>query len=340
MSDKQKTRVAITRCDTHAYWFGVFMDEPDIEVLHTYDKQAPTREAVHLYFRDGTNVKKLKIEQVPGFVISKVYDKVERLYGDYPGRAEEFCRTFPSGPKVCDDFDDLLVDIDAAYLADSSGPPDGADHLDRARPFLEKGIPVMVDKPFASTYADARQMVRLAKEYDTPLMNASILAHTDVGKAFQRRFDEIGQPGMIVVKGVGPGNSGTVHGLALAQGLIGYGVDWVESMGSHANECILLHYPSGLEAFVINAPNAVFPRTCTFYCSAYSNQGAIHCPGIGDPEFHTGTRRIVELFRQMVDTGKPPIPYEHILEPIAIIEAAHRAQNDGRRVMLSEVYEA
>ena len=335
---KEKTRVAITRCDSHAYWFGVVMDEPDMEVLRTSNKQAPTRESVHYYLRDGANPNKLKIELVPGFVISKVYDKVDRLYGDYPGRAEEFCRTFPSGPKVCDDFNDLLVDIDAAFVADSSGPPDGADHLELARPFLENGIPVCVDKPFASTYADAYEMVRLARENDTPLMNASILSHTDTREAFRRRFAEIGEPGMIVVNGVGPGNSGTMHGLALAQGLVGYGVDWVECIGSHENECIQLHYPSDLEAFVISGPVSVFPRN-SFWCSAYSKLGAIHSPAVGDWEYDSGTRRIVEMFRLMIDTGKPPVPYERLLESVAIIEAATIAQREGRRVMLSEIYE-
>ncbi len=233
----------------------------------------------------------------------------------------------------------MLEDVDAAYIADSSSPGDGADHLELARPFLERGIPTFVDKPFAPTLADAKEMVRLAKENNTPLMNASILAHTDVGKHFKRRFDEIGEVGLVIVKGVGPSNSGIVHGLALAQGLVGYGVEWVESIGSIPQECILCHYPSGLEAFVISAPIGVFERTCTFHCSAYSKLGVVHCPGICEPEFHTGTRRIVELFRQMIDTGEPPIPYEHILEPIAIIEAARIAQKTGKRVALREVYE-
>ena len=39
----------------------------------------------------------------------------------------------------------------------------------------------------------------------------------------------------------------------------------------------------------------------------------------------------------MIDTGKPPIPYEHILEPIGIIEAARIAQETGKRVPLSDV---
>lgn len=350
MSEQDKTRLAIVRCDTHAYWFGVFMDECDPLILATTDAEAPTRVGVHNYFKDGNNYGKLKIERVPGLVISKLYDRIpergvdekgvpQLQYGTYPGRAIAFSETFLSRPKVCDTYEELLQDVDAAYIADSSSPLDGADHLELARPFLEKGIPCFVDKPFASNLAEAKKMIRLAEENGAALLNASILAHTELGRHFRRRFDEIGEVGLIVVKGVGPSNAGVGHGLALAQGLIGYGVEWVECMGSIAMECILLHYPSGLEAFVLNTPNAVFPQTCTFYASAYSRQGVLHSPGIGDPEFHTGTRRIVELFKQMIDTRKPPIPYEHILEPIAIIEAARIAQETGKRVALREVYE-
>lgn len=330
-------RLALVRCDTHAYWFGVFMDEPDVQALATYHPDAPTRTSVHNYFKAGNNYRALKIERVPGFVITKVFDKLDRLYGTYPGRAEEFSRTFPSRPKVCDTMEEMVEDVDAAYIADSSGPQDGADHLEQARPFLEKGIPCFVDKPFAATLADAKEMVRLAEENNTVVMSASILAYTDVGRHFRRRFDEIGEVGLVVVKGVGPMNSGVMHGLALAQGLIGYGVEWVECMGSIPMECILLHYPRGMEVCIISAPHSIFERSCTFHCSAFSNQGVIHCPGIGDPEFHTGTRRIVQLFKQMIETGEPLIPYEDMLEPVAILEAARLAQQTGKRVALSAI---
>jgi len=332
MRNEKPTRLAIVRCDTHAYWFGIFMDKVDPQILATYTEDSPTREAVHHYFKVLGNPRQLKVEPVPGFVITKVFDRVDRLYGGYPARAREFSEAFLSHPKVCDTYEELVEDVDAAYIADSSGPQDGADHLELARPFLERGIPCFVDKPFAATLEDALEMIRLAQENNTVLMHASILAHTDAGKHFRRRFDEIGEVGLIIVKGVGPSNSGVGHGLALAQSLVGYGVEWVECIGSLPQECILLHYPSGLEAFVISPDPKLMPRTCSFYCSAYSAQGVIHSPPIGDPEFGSGTRRIVELFRQMIDTGEPPIPYEHILEPVAIIQAARIAQKTGKRV--------
>jgi len=349
MAKKGKIRLAIVRCDTHAYWYGAFMDEVDTLVLATPSDQAPTRPAVHDYFKVIGDYKHLKIARVPGFVISKVYDNIPEQgldeqgipklqYGTYPGRALAFSETFLRHPKVCDTMEELVDGVDAAYIADSSSPKDGADHLELARPFLEKGIPTFVDKPFSATLAEAQKMVSLAKKNKTAVMSASILAHTEEGKFFRRRFDEINGCGYLVVKGVGPANAAVIHGLALAQGLVGYGVERVECMGSHELECILLYYPEGLEAVVLSAPNRVFTRLCEFYASAYSNRGVVHSPPIGDHEFPSGTRNIVCLFKQMIETGKPSIPYEHMLEPIAIIEAARIAQREGRRVTLSELW--
>ncbi len=350
MTENPPTRVGIVRCDTHAYWFGVFMDECDVLLMATPHDDAPTRPGIHGYFKLGNEYTKLKIQRVPGMTIAKVFDRIPEKgeddngnpilqYGTYPGRAEQFCKTFLDRPVVCETLEETAQDIDAAYIADSSSPGDGADHLELARPFLERGIPTFVDKPFAASLADALEMVRMAKANNTTIMTASILSHTDVGKHFKNRFAEIGEPGLLVVKGVGSANGAVIHGLGTAQGLFGYGVEWVEAIGSIPLECMQLYYGDGREAFVINGTQAVFMQTCTFFASAYSNQGVIHSPGIGDPEFFTGTHAIVKLFKQMIDTGEPPLPYEHMVEPIAIIEASRLAQAEGRRVAISEVWD-
>ena len=43
MADEKPTRIAIVRCDTHAYWFGAFMDECDPLFMATPHADAPTR---------------------------------------------------------------------------------------------------------------------------------------------------------------------------------------------------------------------------------------------------------------------------------------------------------
>lgn len=54
---------------------------------------------------------------------------------------------------------------------------DGTVHLERARPFLEAGIPCYVDKPFACSVKDARAMVELAEKKKLPIFSASSLRY-------------------------------------------------------------------------------------------------------------------------------------------------------------------
>ena len=366
MTSEKKRKLAMVRCDSHAYWYAPFLVDVDPQILATYDNDAPTRQSIHHYGCAVGNYQKMAIERVPGFEISKIFDRVgdrdpdntdpEALqYGTYPGRAIAFANTLLNcSPEVCHTIEEAAQDVDGAFISDSSSPRDGGDHLELARPFLERGIPCFVDKPFASTLSDAVEMVELAKANKTPLMNASLLTHTDTGKLFRRRFDEIGTPGLLLVKGVGFSNGAVGHGICAAHGLFGYGVESVEQMGAgpqegqehwnrantaHYLEHLLLHYPDGRQAVVMNTCNDWYPRTSEFYCSAYGNQGVVHSPGIGDRQFLSGGTAIVKLLAQMIDTGQPPIPYEHILEPIAIIEAARIAQTEGRRVPLREAYD-
>ena len=98
-----------------------------------------------------------------------------------------------------------------------------------------------------------------------------------------------------------------------------------------------MHYKSGEEALVLNTSFNIFPDICSFYASAYSKRGAIHSPPMGDPEFITGGEVILKLFRKMVRTGKPVIPYESLLEKIAIVEAGRLAQTKKRRIYLKDI---
>jgi hypothetical protein len=41
----------------------------------------------------------------------------------------------------------------------------------------------------------------------------------------------------------------------------------------------------------------------------------------------------------MLDTGKPSVPYQQMLEPIAIMEAARIAQKEGKAVFLKDLLE-
>ena len=297
-------RLGLVRCDTHGYWYAPFFAECDPELLRKNDHPV-----YHYFYSDIFDPKKIRIPQVAGFDLVKVWDAD-------PGRAEEFARTFLGKPSACSSLEEMTEDIDAVFIADCSG--DGFDHVALATPFLEKGIPTYVDKPFASNLSDAKTIIDLALKNETNVMSASLLEYNPVAKRFSDEFKRIAPVSLVVAKGVGGyGLAGTIHGIGLARCLLGDGVEWVEAMGhttltdgattelngsdfaewndgqgSVPLAYLHLHYKTGEEAIVLNTAEDFFPEECWFYASAYSRKGALHSPPIGDAKsFSTDSRR-------------------------------------------------
>jgi len=335
-------RVGVIRCDTHGYYFGAQMGYHDLVpgklVEHDYI-------VAHYYqnIYDPWDLEKLP--KVPGMRITACWD----AEGE---RAQRFSETFSGRPVACDKIDDMIPLIDAIFISDCDGG--GGDHLKLATPFLKAGIPTFVDKPFASTLADANAIVKLAQKHGTPMYNSSILSVVPAADMFRSRFAEIGDATVGVIKGVGGAfsqeNLGSrdfggiedrlayiIHGVALALNLFGSDVEFVEAMGMLPLEYLHLHMASGKEVMILNTSVEHFPERCNFYAAAYSAQGAVTSNPIGDFEFIYGGQRILQNFKKMVQTGKPPRAYDDIIWHIAIIEAAQVAQKTGRQVRVEDV---
>ena len=348
-----KTRVGLIRCDTHGYYYGCMMDEADPLALQANNY------VCHHYFSGIYSAARLTMPRVEGFEIVKIWD-------ERPESARRFSETFGGRPQVCGAFTDLATDVDAIFIADCNGS--GNDHLRLAEPFLRAGVPIFIDKPFASRLEDAEAIVRLARRHDTPMFNASILTYVPAADFFKNRFAELAHaywpvPGKLpevplgvgVVKGVGGAFAQEldgqelagdfesrmaylIHGVALALNLFGGDVEWVETMGTLPLEYLHLHLTSGREVMILNTSSDAFPESCTFYASAYGKYGDVHSLPIGDPEFLGGGEKILRLFKGMLETGELPASYESFILHIAVIEAAVKAQKQGGRVYLKDVW--
>ena len=328
----------MVRCDGHAYTFGPLLAECH---PHVYRDNC---HAQYYWMIDGAHPNKLRTPIIPGFKLVKVWEPdPDRRHPGMSTSAADLADTFVVKPEVCSNIDEVTEDIDAVFINNCNG--DGSDHLTLATPFLKKGIPTFIDKPFAAQLKDAKAMVALARKHKTPLFSGSIMSHVNEVTYLKRRLPEIRGPLHLgIVKGVGgpDGPLGAIiHGLSFAHTVFGTGVEWVECMGDLPLQYVLLHYASGVEALVVNSHQFEHIR-----CDVYSRAG--HNPPLpqhlqanpmGDHEFIEGALNMLRLFRRMIRTRKPPVPYETLLELIAVVEAGRLAQKKRRRVYLQEVTE-
>jgi predicted dehydrogenase len=97
---------------------------------------------------------------------------------------------------------EMIGSIDAALVIDDTDG--GGMHATLARPFIEAGIPVYIDKPMTTEYADAVALFDLAERHDTPIMSCSALRFAVELEAARTEFEGIGTLSSIV--SVGPGD--------------------------------------------------------------------------------------------------------------------------------------
>lgn len=350
-----KIKIGIVRVDTHSYYYGMMLADYDSLLMQKNNY------VCHHYSSFIYGPHEQTFPRFEGFEITAVYDVDTTA-------AEKFSATFLNKPELCGKLTDMLPLVDAVMIMNCNFG--GEDHLELAAPFLKAGIPLFIDKPFASTYKDAKAITDMAEQTGTPIFSGSILSYVPAATHFKNRFQEIGvkywpiqnrdvrqcKVDLGVVKGAGGAkaqeiaDSGVrqydkglslrmaylIHGISLAVNLFGLDVEYVESQGDLPLEYLHLHMFSGADVMIVNSDDARFPEECSFYVSAYSKFGAIHSGPIGDPEFIGGAEIIVRKFQEMLKTGKAPADYKIFVRHVAIADAAWLAHRNGKRVYLEK----
>jgi hypothetical protein len=230
------------------------------------------------------------------------------------------------GVELLESPDRLFGKVDAVMIESV----DGSVHWDRAKPFLERGLPTFVDKPFACTLVDARAMVDLAARTHAPIFSSSSLRYAP--EVVEMRGEAAGIGKILGVATYGPApldasgrNPGLfhygIHPVEMLYAIMGSGCDVVACTSSDTVEVVTGRWNDGRVAtvrglragkqdygFTVFGENAVVSRAVE-------------------------TRYIYrELLKQVVamfETGKPPIDPVETLELVAFIEAAHQSAKQG-----------
>ncbi len=215
---------------------------------------------------------------------------------------------------------DLTGMVDAALICSR----DGSQHLRQARPFLEEGLPVFVDKPLALSLDDADDIFRLSIEHGAPIMSASGLRYAEEVEA---ALEEIGDREIVHANLVGPGEL-FFYGIHLTDVLntaMGPGVQAVANLGELEFDLVSVSYGDGRSASLQLLRDPA-PR----------HQGQLFsAEGSASFEIRADTfyMRTMQRFLDMIETGDAPVPREDMMEALLMLLAAKRSQKQGGRLV-------
>jgi predicted dehydrogenase len=234
-------------------------------------------------------------------------------------------------PHVVKQPEDVIGQVDAVLIATD----DGSDHVRRARPFIEAGVPVFVDKPLVDNLPDLSQFLQWHEQGQAFLSSSGMRYSQKLGQ-LKNDLAAVGQLRLIHV--------------TMCKTWARYGI--------HAIECVYHMLPpgrwqsiqhvgreeaKGRDLFIANHQDdlqiifsVISDMTGAFgHVDIYGTQGHIH--GSGGDTF-TAFRRQLVSYIEYLRTGVRPVPIEQTVEQMKLVIGGLESQKqNGRIIALKDI---
>jgi virulence factor len=248
-----------------------------------------------------------------------------------PERIEGFTKTMKElGVEMVETPADMIGKVDGVLIE----AVDGSVHLERAKPFLEAGIPCFVDKPFACSVADAKAMIDLAEKKKLPMFSSSSLRYApelvDYLAAEAKNGKVIGAntygPCSLHDRNPGFFHYG-IHAVEMLYALMGPGCTRVTCTSDKGVDLATGHWKDGRVGTIRGIRQGKADYGFTAFAEKTVQSATVGAKFI----YRELLKKVVEMFT----AKKSPLDPTITLELVAFIEAAHRSgMNHGAGEML------
>ena len=248
-------------------------------------------------FIDGAKVTHIYTQD---FKLSKAVSKVSKI------------------PEIVNNPKDMIGVVDAIILARD----DPENHLKYAKPFLEAGLPIFIDKQLADTVDDCREILRYTDE-DYPIMAGSGARYSNnvirAGKTLND-LTVISVHGMCRVNWIRYGHH-VFEPIARLFGLDIINVRSLESIDGH--DIVQIKYASGMNVILEFIENIHLP--IQFTCFSLEKEPLVVC---FDDFFHS-YRELLKSFTSLVSEGTKPFPYREMVDIARVVLAGHLSKKNN-----------
>jgi predicted dehydrogenase len=236
------------------------------------------------------------------------------------------------GVEFVDSIEALCEKVDAVLLESVDGRP----HLNQVRPVFTAKKRVFIDKPFTASYADAREIVRLARESGVPFFSSSSLRFVADVQALKNNEKHGGLTGAFTF---GPENLEPhhpdlfwygIHAVEMLYTLLGPGCDQVTRVKTESGDTVVGRWKDGR----IGTMRGLIHGRQDYGAVAFGMKAVLATPVPMKSDYRGLLVEVVKFFQ----TGVPPVHPDETLEIMAFMEAAEMSKvRGGAPVALTEV---
>jgi hypothetical protein len=252
--------------------------------------------------------------------------QVTHLWTDNPAEAPDVAKASLI-PNIVAKPEDVIGHVDAVLVSTD----DGSDHVRRARPFVEAGLPVFVDKPMATTLEELRQFIAWERAGAKILSSSGLRYAPELANLIANRasLGELRWLNLVTAK---TWERYGIHVLEPAFVVLGPGF-----------ESVRLESRPGLEIAHVVHRSGVQVTLPVIYDGAGSFGAVQACGTAGLSQFrfadtYNAFRSQLLAYIDFLRTGRSAYPFEHTVELMCVIIAGIVSRAEGsRRVTVDEI---
>lgn len=250
--------------------------------------------------------------------------KITHIWTDDPEDAKKVSKASLI-PNIVEKPEDVIGEVDAVII----GTDKGWEHVWRAEPFVNAGLPVFVDKPLADNVDDLKTFIKWVKE-GKMIMSSSSLRYTKEYMPYFESTNELGKLRYINMTMAKSWERYGIHALEPVYKITGPGYVSVQNTGGENNNIVHLVHKDGIDV-----------NLAVIYDSAGSELkivGTSDSVSVPMKDSYYSFHKQLDEYVAYLETGTRPYPFEETIELMEIIIAGIRSRNEGgRRVMLEEI---
>ncbi len=254
--------------------------------------------------------------------------RVTALYAHERAPSEQIVAECGEDIVITDTIEEMLPLVDCIMVTARHGRY----HLDFARPFIEKGMPAFIDKPFTITESDGRELISLAQKHNALLSGGSGCKYSAEITKLKSEL-EAGAAGKILSAQLNfPAGMGSEYGgfyfyashlIEMVTKLFGDEIKAVTAFENSGNLLSVAEY-EGFDA-VLN-----FSSVGKYYATIYGDKDVLQREIRLDDIY----RREFEVFTEMVRNKIQPYPLSELLTPVLVMNAMEKSLETKGRIAL------
>ena len=252
--------------------------------------------------------------------------KVTHVWTDNPADAVDVAKVALI-PNIAKRPEDVIGKVDAVLIATDKG----FEHVARARPFIEAGIPVFIDKPLCDNRADLAQFSKWVAE-GKPLISSSCMRFAKELVPYHRSTHALGKLRHIGATMAKSWEAYGIHALESVYPITGPGYVWVQNIGDETSNIVHLRHRDGIDVLV----QVTKDMSGGFgMLTLAGTSGGVQIKFMDT--YHAFKTQLVG-FVNYLRSGEPPVPWAETHELMRLVIAGIESREQGgRKVLLSEV---